>query len=463
NKQNPIVINKNTGTEIGNRQSANEPGRRLKTPAAVGSNDNKQNTIIPNEKINAEIKIVTAKPNNTSSKDKLKTSNKPVDQTTVVSLAVKTKPSSHKTKIETAVVNKDEKQKNDDSFAKKANTVKKENGRSTLTVQPGETGDDALTENKKSKKDIEDVAVNEPVKNNDGQKIANDSKEKNNLSPTIKKELVVDSTIKTLMATTPIENKKEKNAVNKPAKKHAWFIDAGVSPVLPIQQYDKAVTFDRKQVTDNNTSVFSGKLASTSMNASVAYSIVVRRELSKKFFVGLGLQYLKLNEQITISGTETNTKYTIVDRLINSVGGPQLVSDTVVTVTEGNRKIAATNSYTFLTVPVFIQYDFIKKQSWSLGVVAGAYINVYGKYINEINRNHDAQLTASTQSNNEKSSIGAALYGGFRFGKRINKRLELFGTPSLTWALGRQNIKNSLINKKIQQAGFNIGLSYKLK
>ncbi|MEO6670590.1 MAG: hypothetical protein ABIN36_13990 [Ferruginibacter sp.] len=459
NRQTPNPVGTNYNAQNIVTADENKFGRRLQNPTAVGSNNN---TVAPNEKTDTKNKIAVKKKNKPGLQNQDGNHNVLIDQTLKGSLTVKTKPSSHKNKVETDATNKNSNQQNDRSLAKKNNTVKKDKGRSFFKVESGATSDETLNEHIKTETGIQDVAINDPAKNNDGQKITDDNRQINTLTPPLKNELVVDSAQRTAVATTPVENKIEKNAVNKPGTKHAWFVDAGVSPVLPIQQYDKAATFSRKQVLSNNVTLFSGKLTGTSMDAAVAYSIALRRELGKRISVGAGLQYLKLNEQVTISGTETNTKYTIVDRLVDNIGGPQLISDTIATVTQGNRKIAATNSYTFLSVPVFIQYDFIKKQEWSLGVVAGAYINVLSNYTNEINRNHDAQLTASSQSGQQKSSIGVALYGGFRFGKQITKKLELFGTPSITWALGTQNTKNSLLNKKIQQAGLNIGLSYKL-
>jgi hypothetical protein len=346
------------------------------------------------------------------------------------------------------------------SLINKNKLVNKEKGKSKISIEAGEG--EVNADNNEGSKNRENIAVIEST--------ANDSESMNIIADeklpgqilTIKKDLVGDPVQKTGLVTTTGEKEKGKTKVSQDEKKLAWYVDLAVSPILPIERYDKSTTFRRTLDTNNNLAVFSGKLVKTNIDASVAYSIALRKEISKRSSVGLGLQYLKLKEQITISGTETNTKYTVVDRLVNDMNGSHLVSDTVAIITEGQRQITAVNSYDFLSIPVFIQYNFLQKRSWSLGAVAGANINVYGEYKNEINSDKDTALIASSQTLERKNSIALALYGGFRVGKRITKKLELFGAPSLTWALGNQNIKNSFLNKKISQAGLNIGLSYKL-
>lgn len=366
---------------------------------------------------------------------------------------------------ETALNNKASIKEDDESIAGKKKIQVKEKGKSRLNVRAGETD---IAEEKQTTKKDEPATIettDEKTASIDQQASTDNLKEdlKNTtVQSPVKKDLAVDSVASKQLHTPPVENKKAQANINKPAKKHSWFIDLGVAPVLPIQQYDKTTTFTRTLQSGNDLSVFSGKLVNTKIDPSVAFSLSARRELNKRTSIGIGLQYLQLKEEVSISGTEINTKYTVVDRLINGIGGPQLINDTIKVVTQGDRKITATNSYVFFTIPVFVQHDLIQKHSWSLSAVGGVYINLYGKYKNAINENSTAQLTASSQTKNQNSSVGFALYGGFRVAKKITNRWDLFATPSVTWALGRQNIKNSLLDKKIQQAGLNIGLSYKL-
>ncbi|MFT3912359.1 MAG: hypothetical protein QM737_23230 [Ferruginibacter sp.] len=442
-------------------------------------NDEVNNPVVTNEKSIKENEATAGNTNIVSAKDQKKKNDAVVNIASTTPVKLKPAISSQKNNIEPISPNKKDKDENDPSFPGKNSIVKTEKARTKIKAQAGET--EILTDNKPAKKNKKDIAANEPLNNNDQQKTTiaekKDLTTSNDQPPIItadkkdiaetsvsKKELAIDSVqTKKPLAITTDENKKEttkeKTTVNKPAKRHAWFIDVAVSPVLPIQQYDKASTFTRTASGTDNVSVFTGKLVSTSIDPSAAFSLALRREMSNRFFVGVGIQYLKLNEQVKISGTETNTKFIIVDRLVDNA----LINDTVKSITEGNRQIAATNCYQFLSIPVFIQYNFVQKQSWSLGIVAGINVNLYSKYQNEINKNASAPLVASSQTTNNENKIGFSFYGGFRFGKRISKRMELFGTPSITWAAGKQNIKNSLLDKKIQSAGLSVGLSYRIK
>lgn len=68
----------------------------------------------------------------------------------------------------------------------------------------------------------------------------------------------------------------------------------------------------------------------------------------------------------------------------------------------------------------------------------------------------------SPQSN-ATSSVGLDMYAGLRIEKVLGKRLAFFAMPSLRFNVKEYKIKNSLINKKIQQASLSFGLSIKLK
>ena len=345
-----------------------------------------------------------------------------------------------------------------DSWAGKTRASKKDKGRTAIKTTMPETGELAMTatgkenniavvEDQKEKIEISTLIVNLDKRTPLQQLPVQKSSEQD---PIKKKE-----------QTTAQETKKEKPASKKRLAKHPWIIDIAVTPVLPIQQYDHAISFSRTLFLNNNQQVFSGKLVSTGIDPSLTFSIHLRNKISKKLSLGLGLQYVQLKENIHISGIETNTKYNIISTLENTGSGPQLVRDTFITVTQGTREINAVNSYQFLNIPVFLQYSLVQKRSWSLSAVAGIQINIAARYKNEINKDSIAPLISSS-SQARKKDIGFSVYGGFRFAKPISKKFEFFFTAFMNWSPTTQNIKNSLINKKIQQAGVSIGVSYKI-
>ena len=261
----------------------------------------------------------------------------------------------------------------------------------------------------------------------------------------------------------PPENKKLSSIPEKKSKRKHWYADIAATPLWLIQQNNKPLSLTRTLFSNNTLTVFSSASVHTVIDPAVAFSLSLRKEINQKTTVGIGLQYLQLKENVSISGNETNTHYSIVNRLVDGASGPELISDTVQTITTGKREITATNSYRLFSIPVFVQYSFIQKSSWSLGAVAGLYINVASRYHNEINRNATAMLTAKSGSSGDKTTTGIDIYGGLRVSKMINKRFELFAIPAIRWNLGGNNFKNSLNNKKIQQAGISFGVSFKMK
>lgn len=260
---------------------------------------------------------------------------------------------------------------------------------------------------------------------------------------------------------TDTVSKKNNIPLAKQTNKKHWFIDAGITPLVPLQQYDAPVSYSRSQLSNNNLTEYNAHLVKTTIDPSVAFAFTLRRELSKKLQAGIGLQYVVLKENISIEGNEKNTEYTIVQRLVNGSNGPEMVDDTITAVTEGTRTIEAVNSYHLYSIPVFIQYSFVQQKKWNLSATLGTYINIAGTYYNEINNNTGAPLLPVTASSNE-TNIGCDVFAGLRFGKVVSNRIELFAAPAVRWSISNYNFKNSLINRNTRQACVGFGLSYKI-
>ncbi|MES2849724.1 MAG: hypothetical protein V4685_11760 [Bacteroidota bacterium] len=312
------------------------------------------------------------------------------------------------------------------------------------------------------------IAVNNNEKTNNNESII-PTEEKEEPAATQEKEIIAAKTVDVKPApvieekkTTAIEanktdNKKTSPVVAKKAVKKHWFFEAGAIPLIAASQYNENSSFYRNHVVNNSVSVYKANLVNASIEPAVAFSLLIRREVSKKIAVGTGLQYMLLKENMSIEGKETNTTYAFVDRLVNG----QLVPDTIATITEGARAISAVNSYQLFSIPLFVQYSIIQKPKWSLDAVGGLYFNISGNYKNEINRNAAAPLLAAPGTTN-KSNTGMDLFAGIRIGKKLSKRLDFFAMPSMRWSLAKYNVKNSLLDKNINQAGIGFGLGYKI-
>jgi hypothetical protein len=257
----------------------------------------------------------------------------------------------------------------------------------------------------------------------------------------------------------PVKNAavKENTAKKQSTKKH-WFIEASAMPVITSSNMDERVVFNRTLSAGNSNTVYNGNLLKTSIEPAIAFSLAVRKECNKKFSMGAGLQYLQLKENLSIEGKEINTTYTPVQRLVNG----QLVPDTVVTVSEGTRSITALNSYRQFSIPVFMQYSIIQKKQWSVSAVGGMYINISSSYQNEIDRNAAAPLLVTPAAGN-KTQTGMDVFAGVRIGKTLGRKVDFFVMPSMRWNLTRYTIENSLLNRRMNQAGVGFGVCYNIK
>lgn len=250
---------------------------------------------------------------------------------------------------------------------------------------------------------------------------------------------------------------KENTAAVKQKRKKHWFIEAAAIPLIASSSYNKNIPFSRTLVANNSMSVYKANLVSASIEPAVAFSFLLRWQVSKKTDIGTGLQYMLLKENIHIEGKETQTNYSYVDRLVNG----RLVPDTVATLTEGTRAINAVNSYQLFSIPLFVQCRIIDKKQWSLGAVGGIYFNISSNYKNEINRNAAAPLLGAPGTR-DKGSTGIDIFAGLRIAKKLNKHFDFFAMPSVRLSLATYYTKNSLLDKNINQAGVGFGVSYKI-
>lgn len=344
--------------------------------------------------------------------------------------------------------------KNNTAVAYNKPSNKKIKGRYTLNQQPGIADDKVAVEITTGKADETENNQTEEdgYKKNTTVKNEKPNNENNNTTAATK-----ETTENKKLIPVETNESKKNNSTQKTGIKKSWFIDAGITPVLALHQYDAPVSFNRTVTTGNNFTIYTAQLVKTSIDPAVAFSLTVRRELNKKITAGIGLQYLLLKENISIEGKEINTIYNTVQRLVNGT----LINDTVETTTEGNRTIKAVNGYHLFSIPVFLQYSFIQKKRWSISATGGVNINVSGTYYNEINRNTNA-LLLPTPATGSETNIGYDVFAGLRLGKAIGNKLELFTMPSIWWGIGNYTLKNSLINRNTRQACVGFGLSYKI-
>jgi hypothetical protein len=251
-----------------------------------------------------------------------------------------------------------------------------------------------------------------------------------------------------------------KPVVPKKIKKNKLFVDISTTPFIVVQQNTKLLSIKRTTITPLTKAEFTADDISSRVNPSFSYTLALRKQLSKKLFIGTGIQYSKLKEAIHLSGNEINTTFAVVKRLNSS--GSALIDDTVATVTNGIRIINATNSYDFISIPVSLQYTLFENKLWSLALSGGVYLNIKTIYKNSIKGDLVPQYASGVPAAQKKHSMTTDIFAGIRLARRISNKWQLYAEPTFQVNFMQYNMPEMINYKFIHRAGITIGLSYQL-
>ena len=289
------------------------------------------------------------------------------------------------------------------------------------------------------------------------------TKDRNKLIVTILTKPPIDSSSGPLKKAIALNKKKDPVQKNINAgKSPSLILDFSITPFSPIQEYDVPQYVKRISIDNGSNTVYTTNAVKTSLQFSAAFAFGIRKNIGHRFMIGTGLQYAQINENITLSGTDSNTTYMPIQRLEVNSSGPYLVNDTISSTTTGIRVITATNNYKLYSIPVFMQYNFIDHPSFSLAVMGGSYFT-FAQYHNSISGKLESVYAYSSQPANEKNNLSIDVYGGVRFTKTAYKNFLLFTEPNFRYNILGYKLKNTFLNKSINQAGITFGLSYKIK
>jgi len=242
--------------------------------------------------------------------------------------------------------------------------------------------------------------------------------------------------------------------------KRKLFVDIGIMPFVPVQNNAALVNIKRTTVNSLSRSEFTAGEIHTTVNASFSYNIALRKKLAANWYAGLGLQYTQIKETIKLSGKETNTRFSVVKRLDNT--GSFLVDDTVAAVTHGKRIIDATNSYQFISIPVFAQYSLWEKKAWSLVLNGGLIFNVKSTYKNSIEGPLIPTYSSAGMANKPEPKLTTGLFAGMRLARTIGSNYQVYIEPTFQFNLQNFYMQNMINYKNIHKAGLTVGLAYRI-
>ncbi len=288
---------------------------------------------------------------------------------------------------------------------------------------------------------------------------------RNRVITTIQIKSPIDLSFDVLKKDIALNNKKDtaqkKTNTTKLVITPSLIFDLSVTPFWPVQQYDVPQYIRRTSTGNGGNTVYTTNSVKTSLQFSAAFAFGARKSISKKIMVGTGLQYEQISENVSLTGIDSNTTYMLIQRLQVSSSGSYLVNDSISSTTAGVRVITATNSYKLYSVPVFMQYSFLSHPSFSLAVTLGSYFT-FAQYHNSISGKLESIYAYTPLPSNEKNNLAIDLFGGVRATETVCKNFMVFAEPNFRYNISGYKLKNTFLNKTINQSGITLGLSYKI-
>ncbi|MFT3909907.1 MAG: hypothetical protein QM737_10810 [Ferruginibacter sp.] len=256
--------------------------------------------------------------------------------------------------------------------------------------------------------------------------------------------------------TIVVHDQKKPKANN---KRYRLRIEAGITGVSPIQDYKQPLYVKRALDHPDSHSEFMSDKIKTNVEAGMGFNIGLVKNIKRRWSIGAGVQYLRITEHLQMWGIETNTNYTIVQRVINGPGGPSIKSDTTSAVSRDNTTLNGRNIYHSLSIPLFMRYKLIDRKNWCAEITAGVYIDLLRKYYNSTPGKFETVYTYGRESNESKSTMGVDLFAGLHIERRLSKKYSLFAMPEFHYNLSSYKTNNLSFNKKIHKPTVSIGIS----
>ena len=187
-----------------------------------------------------------------------------------------------------------------------------------------------------------------------------------------------------------------------------------------------------------------------------AFSLQLRAQYKLNPVLSLrsGIAYSRINEQLNHSRTESYTE--IIDRqvtgyILDPINGPTQVTYTVRdTVNHSSTtQVNSNNRYTFVDVPVLLNYTFYTSNKWSLGVSGGPMFNlVFQQRGHILSPNQGEVIDLSTSANPYRTYAGVNLMLNASASYSLNKHFDLLFEPGIRYGLSSlTNAPNGMIQK----------------
>lgn len=201
----------------------------------------------------------------------------------------------------------------------------------------------------------------------------------------------------------------------------------------------------------------------------VGFSAGVRiaKNLGERTILKTGINYSQINETLKyINEKDTRTITVITTRTVTSGGQTITISDTTTVTQVGTTYTTFHNRYRTIDIPLIFSYELGNSRNYTLGINAGAIVNLQSIYkghildttLNPISINTDNTLGVNAWRKN----IGIGLYASISLYKRLTDNMQLFFEPYTRINLKPVNVSETVIKQKYTTTGLQVGLRFNL-
>ena len=203
--------------------------------------------------------------------------------------------------------------------------------------------------------------------------------------------------------------------------------------------------------------------------SQVGFSAGIRiaKNLGERLLVKTGINYSQINETLKyLNEKDVRIITVITTRTVTSGGQTITISDTTSVTQVGTSYNTFYNRYRTLDIPLIFSYELGNSRNFSVGINAGAIINIkswYSGHIIDTNLQPVKINTVNTLGVNAwRKNIGLGLYASLSIYKRINDKMQLFFEPYTRINLNPVTVSQTVVKQKYTTSGLQIGLRYNL-
>lgn len=225
--------------------------------------------------------------------------------------------------------------------------------------------------------------------------------------------------------------------------------------------------FMGRRIENANPAYVKARKDAEKMGAAYTFQLRAQYRLNDMFALRSGISFSQHHEKLNFTHTETNTQ--IVERqetgyILDPINGPTPITYTVrdTVTTSKTTSARSDNTYTFIDIPVLLNYTFYTSNKWNLGVSGGPMVNLAfkqkGQILGPVN-NEIIDLNSS--ANPYRTYAGVNLMLNLSASYQLSKQFDLLFEPGLRYGMSSLTSKGFGVTQKYSSVNLFTGIRYR--